>query len=79
MTKKAQATKTAQPDRRPEFIRGLAEYLVGDQAHRSIQLQMGHAEAKKWAALRNLTPLFGYPTVEEAEAKLTTWLMGQDR
>lgn len=61
-----------------EFIKQLAIYLVGDQAHMSILLSMppgmAQAEAKKWAELRGKTPLFGYPTVEEAEAELTEFL-----
>jgi hypothetical protein len=58
-----------------KFVRRLAEYLGGtNQAHMSILLEMGHREAKTWAQLRNLTPLHGYPTVEEAEKELTEWL-----
>ena len=56
------------------FVRALAEFLVGDQARQSIELQMGKASAKKWATLRTATPLFGYPTVEEAERTLATFL-----
>ena len=56
-----------QPDRRAIFIRELAVYLVGDQAHIK-------PEAKAWASLRGYTPLFGYPTVDEAEATLTKFL-----
>jgi len=59
---------------RAQFIRGLAEYLVGDQAHKSIMLQMGRPEGTEWMKLRNLTPLMGYPTVEEAEAVLKEFL-----
>lgn len=57
-----------------EFIKQLAIYLVGDQAKKSILLQMGNEEALQWAKLRSMTPLFGYPTVEEAEAELTEFL-----
>lgn len=56
------------------FIEKLAEYLVGDQAHMSISLQLGKEDAKKWAELRNTTPLVGYPTVAEAKKELTKWL-----
>ena len=49
------------------FIKQLAQYLAGNQAERSIRLSMGDANAKEWAALRALTPVYGYPTVEEAE------------
>lgn len=57
-----------------QFIHELAKYLVGDQAKKSIELQMGKESAKQWAKLRSATPLFGYPTVEEAEAELTKFL-----
>jgi hypothetical protein len=56
------------------FIRKLAHYLVDDQAKKSIQLQMGSKEAHCWADLRDAAPLFGYPTVEEAEKILTEFL-----
>lgn len=68
-------TKTAkQPTRKEQFIRALAEYLVGDQVRMSIRLQAGSEDAKTWAHLRGTTPLFGYPTVKEAETKLTEFL-----
>lgn len=57
-----------------QFIKQLAEYLVGDQSKMSIFLEMGKPEAKKWADLRSTTPLFGYPTVDEAEKELTEFL-----
>jgi hypothetical protein len=61
--------------KRRQFIHALAIYLGGpNQANMSIRLQMGHADAKQWSELRGLTPLFGYPTVEEAEAVLTRFL-----
>jgi hypothetical protein len=57
------------------FIRRLAEYMGGpNQVGKSILLQMGKPEAKEWAELRNLTPLFGYPTVDEAEQVLMDFL-----
>ena len=56
------------------FIKELAKFLVGDQARKSIELQMGKAHAKEWAALCNTTPLFGYLSVEEAEEQLTRFL-----
>ena len=61
-------------DRKQEFIKELAEYLVGDEAKRSIQLSMGNKEAEQWAKIRNTTPLFGYMTVEEATKELTDFL-----
>lgn len=56
------------------FIKQLAQFLAGDQSRKSIELQMGKSSAKEWAELRNLTPLFGYPTMEEAEQTLADWL-----
>lgn len=57
-----------------EFIKQLAEYLVGDQVGKSIQLQAGNAAVKEWAKLRSATPLHGYPTFREAVAVLTEFL-----
>lgn len=57
-----------------EFVRQLAQYLVGDQTMMSIKLQMGDALAERWASLRQTTPLMGYPTVEEATHILGQWL-----
>ena len=62
------------PERKQAFIKQLAIYLVGDQAHKSIELQMRKESAQQWADLRGKTPLFGYPTVEEAEQILTEFL-----
>ncbi len=62
-------------DQKKKFIKKLAEYLVKDQAKKSIQLEMGSQDAKLWAELRSLTPIVGYPTVEEAEYVLTWFLM----
>lgn len=67
--------KPAPPDpRKPAFVRELAKYLVGDQAKMSVRLAMGNEDAQRWAALRASTPLFGYPTVEEATEQLAAWL-----
>jgi len=55
------------------FVRRLAEYLVKDQASMSIKLEMGLPEAKMWRHLREATPLFGYPTVDEADEQLQEW------
>lgn len=73
------ATKKSAPvleedTRKAAFIRGLAEYLAGNQAHMSILLEMKKPEALAWAKLRGLTPLFGWPTVEEAEGALARFL-----
>lgn len=56
--------------RKAAFIRGLAIYLAEEQSKKSIQLQMNQDHAKEWARLRNLSGLFGYPTVDEAEESL---------
>lgn len=61
-------------ERKDRFIQALAEYLVADQAKKSIELQMGKESAKQWLNLRSMTPLFGYPTVEEAVETLTEFL-----
>lgn len=70
-------SKKKSQDPRRAFIRGLAEYLAGDQAVRSIKLEMGDKDAQVWAKLRGLSPLFGYPTVDEAEKLLGSWLLGE--
>jgi hypothetical protein len=61
-------------DKKKKFICALAEYLVKDQARKSVELQFGKDSAKEWSELRSTTPLFGYPTVEEAEKTLTEFL-----
>lgn len=72
--KKGAQMKKKQLTRKQEFIEELAEFLVGDQCKKSIQLQMGSEDAKKWSRLRSKTPLFGYPTKEEAMKTLTEFL-----
>lgn len=66
----------AHEQRKKLFIRELAVFFAEKQALRSIGLQMGDQHAKEWAKLRGLTPLFGYPTVDEAEKTLSDWLLG---
>jgi hypothetical protein len=66
--------KAALPDPRRLFVKQLAVYMAGNQVEMSIKLQMGTTEARAWAALRETTPLFGYPTVHEAEEQLARWL-----
>lgn len=61
-------------DLRKRFIRALAVYLVGDQVKKSIELQMNKESALEWQHLRCATPLFGYPTVEEAIVVLDKFL-----
>ena len=58
-----------------EFIRILAEFLVGNEAKKSIELQMGKESAKEWSKLRNATPLFGYyPDINKAIKELEEFL-----
>lgn len=65
------------------FIRRLAEFLVADQVAKGLVLAGGPAKlvdfAKEWEALRNASPVFGYPTVEEAEKVLNDFLMSATR
>jgi hypothetical protein len=64
--------------RKQRFIIKLAEFLVADQAAKGIALSFESGApvkwASEWAALRNETPLCGYPTVEEAVEILTDFL-----
>jgi len=60
-----------------EFIRQIAEFLVGNEATKSIILESetrGNAGpirwGHEWAKLRNRSPIRGYATVEEAERDL---------
>jgi hypothetical protein len=72
--------EAAQIERKANFIKSLAKFLAGDQAKKGIMLDPrmegspGHSLAKEWAELRSWSPLFGYPTVDEAEKMLTKWL-----
>lgn len=61
---------------KPEFIEALAEYLVGDQVKKSTALGLAipGSPAMEWANIRKTTPLFGYPTLEEAIETLTEFL-----
>jgi hypothetical protein len=46
----------------------------------ALQLNGGIAreQAKLWADIRSATPLFGYPSVEEAEEELNEFLFEDD-
>jgi hypothetical protein len=68
---------------RKAFIKELANFLGGpNQVNMSILLATPNSStgqlAKMWANIRQTTPLFGYPTVEETERVLTTFLFGED-
>ena len=67
-------TRGASDDGKLVFVRALAHYLVGDQASMSIRLQMGDPNAEQWSSLRATTPLFGYPSEDEAAGQLASWL-----
>jgi hypothetical protein len=56
-----------QRDRKEALIRALAEYLVGDEFRKSIDLQMGKPDAKAWSKIRGCTSIRGNAVpVEEA-------------
>lgn len=61
-------------ERKPLFVKALARYLVGNQAEKSIKLQLSQRDAIEWRDVRQTTPLHGYPTIEEAENQLADWL-----
>lgn len=65
------------PAQRDAFIRALAEYLVNDQARKSIELEMGKPCAVEWAKVRNLSPVRGWATVDEAVASLHAALVAK--
>ena len=65
-------------EKKQEFIKALAEWLAGtNQVEMSIRLGMKDKQAEMWSRVRGYTPLFGYPTVEEATEQLTEFL-GQE-
>ena len=68
--KKAEETS----GRKNVFIMELAEFIAGNQARKSIELQMGKESAKEWAKLRGASPVFGYGTVDEAYEVLVDFL-----
>lgn len=67
-------------EQRADFIQALAEYLAGPlSVEHSIGLGVPEgsrirAHADLWAKMRQATPLFGYPTVEEARGQLAEFL-----
>lgn len=72
-------------ERKRRFVKALAQFLVGLQAGKSIALELEQKRidagippivpwAGEWAALRQATPLFGYPTMDEAEEALSEFL-----
>jgi hypothetical protein len=65
--------------RKEEFVYQLAKYLVNKQVNWSIKLQVDpdDPDARQWCDIRTQTPIFGYPTVDEAVETLTDWF-GKD-
>ena len=67
-------------ERQVKFIQALAKFLTENEAEMSVKLSVAMPEAKRWAALRDATPLFGYYPGEEglkqAEDELTRFLYG---
>ncbi len=57
-----------------KFIEELAKYMVENQARKSILLETGDEQAKEWSKLRNLTPIFGWVSVDEAKQVLMDFL-----
>ena len=64
-------------ERKKEFIRAIAEYLAGNQAGKSIALELENENenvivkwAKEWQKLRSLSSIGGYPTGVEGEAEV---------
>jgi hypothetical protein len=69
-------TGTEKQDR---FVKALAAFLVNRQAVKSVQVELGGADALEWAAIRNALPSLGWATTEEAEAILRKFLWGVGR
>jgi hypothetical protein len=86
MTKTAKAKTVAVPAGRrmaqkAEFIRKLAGYLAGNPVGKSIALEVESKGgggivkwAQEWADVVGASGIFGYQTVEEAEAALWEFL-----
>jgi hypothetical protein len=60
------------------FVSELAHFLVGKQVELSFRLGVGDEHAREWARLRATTPLFGYPSMEEAEKVLLEFLFNNN-
>ena len=67
-------------ERQQKFIQALAQFLTENEAEMSVKLSLAMPEAKRWAALRDATPLVGWYDKEEgrkqAEDELTRFLYG---
>lgn len=71
-------------ERKKQFIRALAEYLVENEVGKSLSLELARKHppippvpnwASEWRRVRELSPLFGYTSVEKAEKELQEFLM----
>lgn len=60
--------------RKADFVHKLARFLVDDQDTKFAQAQVAVPLAREWKVLREMVPLYGYPTVEEAELELEGFL-----
>jgi hypothetical protein len=75
-------TPEPEPTLRSKFIKELAQFLAGGAPEKSMMLEItrgdptnkAHTIMTEWANLRAASGLFGYPTVEEAEAHLRRFL-----
>lgn len=57
-------------ERKKEFTRTLAHFLVDNQAAKGLLLASGDALAQEWAVLRASSGVFGYPDFEDTLKQL---------
>jgi len=69
-----EAEPTRNAEHRRRFIQILAEFIAGDVVNKSILLDLGNPLAREWAQVRGASPVFGYSSVDAAEATLTRFL-----
>lgn len=64
-------TATQVLERRERLIDAIAHFIVDNVADKSIRLQMNqHAIYHEWAKIHQASGCFGYPTLDEARAKI---------
>lgn len=61
-------------ERIKELIESVADFVTSDLAKRSIRLQMGDLDAKRWARMYSAAGCHGYATKEAAIASLEALL-----